>query len=1044
MADLQRPTLVERDIDQAITALKKGAHLLKYGRRGKPKFCPFRLSTDESTLIWYYGKDEKQLDLRHVSRIIPGQRTSIFQRYPRPEKEYQSFSLIYNDRSLDLICKDKDEAEVWFVGLKALIARGSIRKQRNESRSENALPDSPRGRRVSPSNSSFPQDQGFTQPQPRPENASQSRLGKAFADVLSYTATTKNLQLAEPTSISCPPPSSQPNGVVESSATRTSGADTVRVSLSSAVSSSSQGSCIEDFDNLGDVFIWGEGIGNGVMGGGLIRADQSNMKIDALLPKALESTVVLDVHRIACGRWHAILVTKQGEIFSWGEEDGGRLGHGVESDFSHPKLVQALTGKSIEAVACGEHHSCAVTLSGDLYTWGDASLSGPSNWIPKKVGGPIDGLQVASVSCGPWHTALVTSAGRLFTLGDGTFGALGHGDCGGSNVPREVEALKGLTTMKVACGIWHTAAVVEVTSNSEQSPNQILAGKLFTWGDGDKGQLGHGDSKPRLVPECVASLVDTDFSQVACGNNLTVALTTSGRVYTMGSIIHGQQGSCLADGKIPICVRGNIAESCVEEIACGSHHVAVLTSKSEVYTWGKGSNGQLGLGDHDDRNIPTLVAFLKDKQVKSIACGSNFTAIICLHKWISTADNSICSGCHNPFNFIRKRHNCYNCGLVFCKGCSTRKSLKASLAPSTNKPYRVCDDCFLKLQKLDSASILRIPNVKTNGGLLNKPSEMTEKDGGVNKGNIPRLSSAESFKSDRNYPLNMKFESSDNRVFPILNGNGSTRRPSTSSKSPTSPFGSSQNFLSFFVPDSRRISRSPSPVPGKTPRRSATPSPSMSLSFRKSEANLDDVKSSTDGLSLEIKSLRAHVENLTSKSQLVEAELERKTKQLKEMTVRAADEAEKAKAAKEVIKSLTAQLKEMAEKVHEEQVDTNEQITNDPNRPSNGSSVTSITSPKSESSDNNSNTPQLLPNGTKPKVHKSKWIVQDEPGVYITLVTMPNGVNELRRVRFIGNVLRRMRPKNGGLKTGRGCANDTISELCNRGALLRKLEKRRT
>ncbi|KAL0385759.1 UNVERIFIED_CONTAM: PH, RCC1 and FYVE domains-containing protein 1 [Sesamum radiatum] len=66
---------------------------------------------------------------------------------------------------------------------------------------------------------------------------------------------------------------------------------------------------------------------------------------------------------------------------------------------------------------------------------------------------------------------------------------------------------------------------------------------------------------------------------------------------------------------------------------------------------------------------------------------------------MSGADNSSCSGCHVPFNFIRKRHNCYNCGLVFCKACSSRKSLKASLAPSTNKPYRVCDDCFTKLQK---------------------------------------------------------------------------------------------------------------------------------------------------------------------------------------------------------------------------------------------------------------------------------------------------------------------------------------------------------
>lgn len=29
---------------QALIALKKGAQLLKYGRKGKPKFCPFRLS----------------------------------------------------------------------------------------------------------------------------------------------------------------------------------------------------------------------------------------------------------------------------------------------------------------------------------------------------------------------------------------------------------------------------------------------------------------------------------------------------------------------------------------------------------------------------------------------------------------------------------------------------------------------------------------------------------------------------------------------------------------------------------------------------------------------------------------------------------------------------------------------------------------------------------------------------------------------------------------------------------------------------------------
>ncbi|XP_028081781.1 uncharacterized protein LOC114283153 [Camellia sinensis] len=45
MIEAQRTSFDERDVEQSIAALKRGAYLLKYGRRGKPKFCPFRLST---------------------------------------------------------------------------------------------------------------------------------------------------------------------------------------------------------------------------------------------------------------------------------------------------------------------------------------------------------------------------------------------------------------------------------------------------------------------------------------------------------------------------------------------------------------------------------------------------------------------------------------------------------------------------------------------------------------------------------------------------------------------------------------------------------------------------------------------------------------------------------------------------------------------------------------------------------------------------------------------------------------------------------------
>ncbi|KAL6983497.1 hypothetical protein U1Q18_016883 [Sarracenia purpurea var. burkii] len=912
MADSQRSSLAERDTDQAITSLKKGAYLLKYGRRGKPKFCPFRLSTDESALIWHYGKEQKQLELRYVSRIIPGQRTAIFQRYPRPEKEYQSFSLIYNDRSLDLICKDKDEAEIWFVGLKALISRGTYRNLRSEARNESRALDSPHVQRTYPSGSSS--DQGDTQ---RVEGLPQSRLGKAFSDIISYTSAAKNQALPERVTNSL---SSLASIGLDSSNSRSSAAETFRVSLSSAVSSSSHGSGHEDFDALGDVLIWGEGIGDGVLGGGGNRVDiSSSTKTDALVPKALESTMVLDVHNIACGGRHAVLVTKHGEVFSWGEESGGRLGHGVEKDVSHPKLIEALTGMNIELVACGEYHTCAVTFSGDLYTWGDGShnsgllghRSSVSHWIPKKVNGIMEGIHVSYISCGPWHTAFVTSAGQLFTFGDGTFGALGHGDLSSTGIPREVEGLRGSRTVRVACGVWHTAAVVEVVTKSSSGPSDSSSsGKLFTWGDGDKGRLGHGDKEPRLFPQCVAALVDISFCQVACGHNLTIALTTSGRVYTMGSTVYGQLGNPLADGKLPTCIEGKIADSFVDEIACGSYHVAVLTAKTEVYTWGKGANGQLGHGDKDDRHTPTLVDFLKDKQVKSVVCGANFTAVICLHKLVSTTDNSVCSGCRNPFNFRRKRHNCYNCGLVFCKTCSSRKSLKASLAPSMNKPYRVCDDCFNKLKKiLESGSIAQIPNVKS-GNTLKMPNESVEKEIAPRlQGQLSRLSSFDSFNltEGRNSKRNVKVEPNDSRVFPLVNGN--TQRGSiSSSKATNATVGGAKNFFSVSVPGSRIVSRASSPVSRKsTPFQSAAPA--SSLAVITSDLIPGNSKQENEKLSQEVINLRSQVEDLTSKSQLLEAELQKTSMQLKEATELAADEAEKCKAAKEVIKSLTAQVK---------------------------------------------------------------------------------------------------------------------------------------
>ncbi|XXG89651.1 hypothetical protein AAC387_Pa12g1603 [Persea americana] len=970
----------ERVIEQALIALKKGTQLIKYSRKGKPKFCPFRVSADETTLIWYSHGEERNLKLASVLRIVPGQRTAVFRRYLCPEKDYLSFSLIYNNgyRSLDLICKDKTEADLWFAGLKVLISPGQRKNLKFDGGSDDGgglIQDVRRLNSTPEIRSSI--SHGRIDP---PLNLARSDVGSDWANM-------------------------HP---------RSSISDGSRISVSSiAPSFSSLGSGPDDCESLGDVYVWGEVWCDGTLADGSVNLFSS--KSDALLPKAIESNVVLDVHQIACGVRHAALVTRQGEIFTWGEESGGRLGHGIDRVFSRPQLVDFLALRNMDFVACGEHHTCAVSTTGDLYSWGDGSYNAGflghgtdvSHWIPKRVCGSLEGLQIVSVACGTWHSALVTSNGKLFTFGDGTFGVLGHGDRENVAYPREVESLRGLKTVKVACGVWHTAAIVEVIG---QQGGNNFSRKLFTWGDANKSCLGHGDKEPRLLPTCVSSLIDYNFHQLACGHSITVALATTGRVVTMGSTTHGQLGNPRSDGKVPCFIQGKLVDEFVDEISCGAYHVAVLTAKSEVFTWGKGANGRLGHGDVEDRKIPTLVEALRDRHVKSISCGSNFTASICIHKWVSGADQSVCSGCRQAFGFTRKRHNCYNCGLVHCHGCSSKKVLKAALAPTTGKPHRVCDSCYTKLKASESISA---PSVK--------------------KTVLPRRSIDNREKFDRGEIRSSKVLLHPNKIeaskyLEVKTGKqGAT--PDLFSIRPQVPTLShlKESSLNVLQHALKPIVTSPPSQPTLTSK-PASPysrrsSPPRSTSPVFSRGIVDSLKKTNDLLNQEVLKLQAQVKSLR-------VEMQKSENKAKEAALVASEECSKCNTAKELLKSLTGEMNNMADKLAPEVYDVNHSrelnaqvealLKNGGNRASEWTA--NIQDQRMDDFSDGANegivqhgngdfreANQIRENDSRsPKTSAVRFsdeggenlTEQFEPGVYVTLVQLPNGTKVFKRVRF--------------------------------------------
>lgn len=815
---------------------------------------------------------------------------------------------------------------------------------------------------------------------------------------------------------------------------RTSTGDVSRHSVSNAPSCSSHTSGPDDIESLGDVYVWGEVWSDGISPDGHGKSFCS--KADVLLPKALESNVVIDVHQIACGFRHAALVTRQGEVFTWGEECGGRLGHGTDIDRSRPHLVESLALSSVDSVACGEHHTCAITIAGDLFIWGDGAYNTgllghgteASHWMPKRVSGPLEGLQVSSVACGTWHTALITLTGKIYTFGDGSFGVLGHGDREIVAYPREIESLSGLRTIRVACGVWHTAAIVEVMGHAGTN---VISRKLFTWGDGDEYRLGHGDKEARLVPTCVASLIDYNFHQLACGHNITVALSTSGHVFTMGSSMHGGLGNPQFDGKVPCLVQDRLVGEIVEEIDCGSHHVVVLTSRSEVYTWGRGANGRLGHGDTEDRKTPILVEALKDRHVKSISCGSNFTACICIHKWVSSADQSVCTGCRQAFGFTRKRHNCYNCGLVYCHACSSRKVLKAVLAPTPGKPHRVCDSCYSKIraaetgksstvcrknvvshQSIDSREKFERGKVRYSRLLL-APKEL-RRYGDVRYGKSLRTSNRTFQVSSRSQLKDIAFP---NSLSLLPTGSRPIMTPTASSPSVAAISG-------FVTPYSWK------------------PNSSLSVTPDFSGSLMETLKKTNEHWDREVLKLHGQVKSLKQKLEQQDAVAHKASKEAKEAAFVAVQESAKLNAAVELIKTIETQMKDIAGKLPDDlgnnlkSMITSAELflknnkTSALKQPSSAASnIESANAPENQRNDlehsikenaqiniksaindirdaadrqsmeSSSRSPRTSTRKTNSR-GEAELMEQFEPGVYVTSLQQPDGTKLFKRIKF--------------------------------------------
>ena len=239
---------------------------------------------------------------------------------------------------------------------------------------------------------------------------------------------------------------------------------------------------------------------------------------------------------------------------------------------------------------------------------------------------------------------------QIYTWGRNDSGQLGLGHYDDVRSPEHVTALKKVCVQQVQSGYDHCIAFVSESGGIGAPPVE----KIFTWGRGEEGQLGHEDRYSRCVPKMVNTLLARGVRLVAAGGFSSAAIDEVKQLYTWGDGRDGQLGH--ADQIDLNCPQ--IVKEPLQEDEAAPDHRGTFRARSVFpgpnfmlamgmpahqekhadpqqgdnlikYSWGSNSHGQLGMPYLNTKKrktglfktAPEAIPFLKNWNITEIACG---------------------------------------------------------------------------------------------------------------------------------------------------------------------------------------------------------------------------------------------------------------------------------------------------------------------------------------------------------------------------------------------------------------------------------------
>ncbi len=224
---------------------------------------------------------------------------------------------------------------------------------------------------------------------------------------------------------------------------------------------------------------------------------------------------------------------------------------------------------NVHFVAAGENFTMALTREGRLWAFGCGAngLLGTGSafdvcepdWVGRSANSPLHGKFVDMVACGRGHTLCVCQK-EVFAWGANDCGQLGVGSIFDSPVPKMVSAFSGTQVDGIACGYSHTVVLTQR--------------RIYSFGLGSSGQLGHSNVKSYSVPKLILSIgAEFRAHQVCCGPEYTVIASDYGDLLFFGNMRSKSKITTPKVSCVPIRFTGLDR---VFALAAGAHEVSAI------------------------------------------------------------------------------------------------------------------------------------------------------------------------------------------------------------------------------------------------------------------------------------------------------------------------------------------------------------------------------------------------------------------------------------------------------------------------------------